>query len=176
MSTRYRLPDGTEVPPAIVTGPKPDFHVWIEHPTLGSISVDSALVSEVKPPLPPEPPNGTVLSNGIDAFIRCDDENNPGEGAWYCTGDKQIWTWAEVAPTIDPGYRSYVPDPAADAPELPWKLSADAHEFKVYMPSPCGSIQLALGDNYEDYDIDDAERIAVAILGGVRAAREVEQP
>lgn len=39
MTTRYRLPDGTEVPPSAIGGAKPNTHIWVKHPTLGSISI-----------------------------------------------------------------------------------------------------------------------------------------
>jgi len=66
------------------------------------------------PALPDEPPNGTVLRTAEgNVWIRDDDENFPGQGAWFTAGDKQQWGWVEVvADGADPSRRLVeLPDP-----------------------------------------------------------------
>lgn len=180
--TTYRLPDGAEVRPADSNLLKVQTlanHTWVIHPTLGAISCYTGLLTEVEPPLPPVP---DVLAVAIGDHVFCRDDDLDGPffacpGAPVC--HKRTYDWAELnelareegKPVIP-----LVPDPADDAPELPWTLKTHGWNLTVYRPKPEGTIQLTLGETYEDFGIDDAERIAVAILGGVRASREVDQP
>lgn len=178
MTAQYRLPDWLGGGTYAAVGNHHDDHgeslIKLDVPDVGVVRMPSRLLTEMLS----EPPNGSVYSTGDGLTLsRCDSDIDP-VGAWYLTGDKAILRWGFVAPMLaQPGWRRYVPDPADDAPALPWGRGVSrGHEFIVYQPSPQGTIQLALGDSCEDYAIEEAERIAVAILGGVRAAREVEQP
>lgn len=119
MITTYKLPDW-------MGGLTCRLHAHFEELGTSSVDVDNpdcswtyrltvprALLTEVAPALPPEPPNGAVISNGVDAWIRCDDENGAGP-LWFLTGNKQAWTWEEMHPSIaDPQWKRYVPESGA---------------------------------------------------------------
>lgn len=93
MSARFRLPDGTEA--TVNMDKRPVCTTWLEHPTLGLIGIAPDRLTEV----PGEPPNGEVLSDGLNVFTRQDDPDElDREGRWYCTGVERIYRWAELAP------------------------------------------------------------------------------
>jgi hypothetical protein len=123
----------------------------------------------VKPPLPEEPPNGTVISNGVDAWIRCDDENG-GDSNWYLTGNKQAWTWEEMQPgVLGLEWKHYVPDPVVSAPELPFReacgeIQANTPGYGMHNP-----VRIAIACDF--YTADDAEQIGLAILRAAHEAR-----
>jgi hypothetical protein len=134
--------------------------------------ISEHLLTAVRPPLPEEPPNGTVISNGADAWIRCDDENGGG-ALWYLTGNKQAWTWKEMRPDIAGAeWKRYVPDPVASAAELPWEyFDEDRIRFGVQLhhDEPLVSFDSTCPRYY--MPLADAEQMALAIL---RAAREAK--
>lgn len=172
--TTYRLPDGAEIASLDVNGSTDAARAWITHPTLGEILILRDKLTVVKPPLPPEPPDGTVYSNEADAVIRCDNESDP-EGRWETTGSGIFRRWSEVAPTVTgPGWRRYVPDPADDAPVLPLRLQqiSTGEWLATVQPSAAAAGQVFMEVESTDYDPATARAIAAAIL---RAAREVER-
>lgn len=107
--TTYRLPDGTVAEQAI-GHTTPNGRRWVHHPTLGLILIDVNKLIEVKPPLPPEPPNGAVvLDNQRDAWQR------RGDG-WEMCGAADSYSWERLNETFGPLRRMSVPDPAPSAP------------------------------------------------------------
>lgn len=122
--TTYKLPDGTEVASLDVNGSNIPNRVWVTHPTLGSIMIDRDKLTEVPPPLPAEPGNGFIGIAGDEVWERDDlaeQEGDAGEGEhWWRMGDTKPHTWEFVAVLAPNGLISLVPDPAVDAPSLPW--------------------------------------------------------
>lgn len=173
--TTYRLPDGAEVRAAdsnLAKAPTLANHTWVIHPTLGAISCYTGILAPVHPQQPPEPPDGTLFSNGADAVLRVDDPDNDTEGAWFFTGHKQLWRWDEVAREVTkPGWRRYIPDPADDAPSLPWTLGDHKDRIGV---TDNHLVWVNLKPDY--HSPDEAELRAKAMLRAAREAREVEQP
>lgn len=173
----YKLSDGTEAK-SIDAAARERLHgaslTWVVHPSLGPIAIGDDKLSPVTPPLPAEPANGTVLSDGFNAVIRCDDANDPDEGAWFMTGDKQTWCWDEVAPTITPDYRRYVPDPAAYSPghsswtdgdgdDIEIQQSAGFPDIPAYIVGSVNGVRLTAGQ---------CEEFAAALWRLARRARE----
>jgi len=125
--------DGTQVEmlidvrvPSIPGGP----WVWVAHPANGRMLVHADSLTRVPGPLPQEPPDGTVYSNGADAVVRCDDEEDP-EGRWYMTGREGFVRWAGVAALLvqDKGWRRYEP---VELPSLPWEcVDGDGDRLRV---------------------------------------------
>lgn len=155
--TTYRLPDGTEAT-ATLHGAK----AWVKHTTLGTILVDSDKLTEVKPPLPPEPPEGSVvLDHEGDAWQR--------HGSWRCPNDKDDRVlergWSLLNEEFGP-LRRLVPDPSADAPGLPWTLGD--HKDRVAVMDN-GLVWIFLEPDY--HSPEEARLRAAAIL---RAAREAD--
>lgn len=130
--TTYRLPDalgGAEV--EITSEPGQRLASFrIPGTNMGIITLAHSLLVEVKPPLPPEPTvDGTfvtVESEGpkVYAYSRRGAVRmsmHPDllpEYCWWWHDDTSWVSWAQVCAEGDPVVR--VPDPAADAPELPW--------------------------------------------------------
>lgn len=176
MTTRYKLPDGSEIASLDVNGSMSVDKAWVTHPTLGSILIDRDKLTEVSPP---EPPVGTVFSNGLNAITRCDPGTPGRPGDWYTTGDDSgPLGWETVALLVSqPSWRRYVPDPADDAPALPFAIHGDNGEtaFRVTVwPSlehpRTGSVTV-LG-NVSELSPAELKAAAAAMW---RAAREVEQ-
>lgn len=145
-------------------------NVLVVVPGVGLVSVPRNKLTEVVPALPEEPPNGAVISNGADAFMRCDDEADTGESRWYVTGEKQAWMWKEAQREMAHGgpWLRMVPDPAATA-ELPFALGSCERSAMV---NTLDGGRVALAIENEWYTPEEARRIAAAIL---RAAAEAER-
>lgn len=102
--TTYRLPDGIEVPRADDDGLVRGAGVWVEHPVYGTIAVERNRLTEVKPPLPPEPPAGSIVlvvsQRYGDAYMGHRNVwlHNEMLGGWVCFGDREhhISNWANV--------------------------------------------------------------------------------
>jgi hypothetical protein len=96
--TRYRLPD-------VLGGGELDRWHTVEAP-VGTIAfivnghlvcVAVKLLTEVEPPLPPEPPVGSVvLDRKGHAWQAVGPEFDDIPAAWYCTHDTMDQTWAEL--------------------------------------------------------------------------------
>lgn len=141
------------------------------------IIVPRDLLTEVKPPLPPEPPDGTVYGNGADAWIRCDGPEVDQPGRWWLTGSDVPDRWADhVGPLVSkPGWRRYVPDPADDAPELPWRLKDHAGNTVARVERSDANKDRLFVDLCNAHLKRDQVREVAAVLWAW-AAREVEQP
>jgi hypothetical protein len=63
-----------------------------------------------------------------------------------------------------------VPDPAANAPTLPWSIGSCERNAWVYTPKPEGVIYIEVGA--ADYTPGEVEQIAVALLTAARRCRE----
>lgn len=122
----YKLPDGAEVREAdgnLLSTPTLANHSWVIHPTLGAISCYTGLLSPVAPPLPAEPPaSSVVLDKDGDAWQRKDSDGRRWAAAVFTQGVGELsrCDWAGLNDLYGPLVR-LVPDPAADAPPLPWR-------------------------------------------------------
>lgn len=92
----------------------------------GLVYLPRKVLTEVKPPLPPEPPVGSVVLVGADpahdarsGLVSGLVSRRYGAG-WSTPGDDsgEFATWTEVCDGGPPVL--LVPDPLAEAPELPW--------------------------------------------------------
>lgn len=146
-TTRYKLPDWLGGHEVDVHGQRGDGQLIVTPRGIGPTGVNPTEIhidrNELTEVAPPEPPIGSVvLDQGGDAWQR-----GPGADLPWTGGHGGRCSCAHELP-------STCADRAAAAPELPWKLGADAEEFTVYKPTGRdGSIQLALGDTYEDLSL-----------------------
>lgn len=140
-------------------------------PGVGDIEVPGTCVTIVAPPLPPEPPNGTVvLDHEGDAWQR--------RGSWRSANDKDDRVlergWGLLNEEFGPLTR-LVPDPAHDAPALPLRLKdADGTLIARVEPSDANKDRIFIDIQYTHLTRGQAHEIAVAVWAW--AAREVEQP
>jgi len=83
------------------------------------VYVPRDLLTEVKPPLPPEPPVGSVVRNRYNqVYVRSGRETYP----WSLAGGVGTYDWVHVL-AKGPGWVApvlLVPDPLAEAPDLPY--------------------------------------------------------
>lgn len=138
MTTKYRLPDrlGGHVVKLLHGMARDDDRILVEDEVLGCFELPdewrrNGMLTEVVPPLPPEPPVGGFWACGTDSnllpfFRRWE------EGWLDVGGGSEYVTWADIVERSrrrakrDPV--QLVPDPAADAPELPYYLYGDQGE------------------------------------------------
>ena len=120
---RYRLPDalgGEEMDDLEEAGAPIGTVAFILEGHL--VCVARGLLTEVEPPLPPEPPVGSVVraqapgreSGGRWVFEHTDD------GVWYTTAHDRPYEWRDLragAPVL------LVPDPFGEPVELPWRCN-----------------------------------------------------
>lgn len=145
-------------------------NVRVTLPDGKTVTVPVEMATEVSPLVPPEPPNGTVMSDGTSVVIRCDDADDP-EGRWWGDGWTEFERWHAIGSNLaTQGWQRYVPDPAATAPALPWRLGSCERNAWVYMPKPEGEIYLDIGA--ADYTPGEVEQIATALLTAARRCRE----
>lgn len=79
--------------------------------------------------------------------------------------------WAHITSRYGP-LRRLIPDPADDAPALPWHIDSCGVSARVHLDS--GNPRLVCIEVVDNgYTPDEARQIAAAILRGVR---EAEQP
>ena len=196
MSKIYTLPDGVEVTQAS-TGMSAALGdgAWVNHPAYGLINVDQHLLVEVTPPLPAEPPNGTVLryrkpnpswSEGktdrpreIVTIAWRDDYLGNGDKRWRVSHHAdELYAWAEMQP--DPGETvvELVPDPAVDSPDLPWFcLDDDDDRLRVLVSPETGAIEVSVTPSATgrmcivNPDPDQAETAGWALIEAARRAR-----
>jgi hypothetical protein len=141
MTVRYRLPDslgGHEVyvvPPCPGASPPMigcEAAALVAFPgTTRRMIMPEEWLTEVEPPLPPEPEDGTDLRVGEAVFSRRDDwsETN-GEYRWYSTlVSHGPYDWRRINELYEGEWVRLVPDPAVDAPPLPYSLTRDDREI-----------------------------------------------
>lgn len=133
--------------------------------------LDQGALTEVKPPLPPEPPVRTVvLDREGDAWIRNASEDRP----WACFDLSA--DWKHLNDRYGP-VTVMVPDPVASAPELPFSLDSCNVVATVAVDRDNAGTFVAIcacnldHQESERYTPDEAERIGYAILRAAREAR-----
>ena len=120
---RYRLPedvfDGGEYEGSLTTfAGEP----WVRFDVDGvRFYVGLDALTEVKPPLPEEPPDLTVLRAGTAVYQR-DDGGGPMH-RWWMAGRAQSTDWPSIA---DLAFTRLVPEPFAEPVELPWQATGGA--------------------------------------------------
>lgn len=146
-TTTYRLPDdlggwpvrvvdvwamGMDVRAFITEGPYKDSWITLRPRKLVAVA----------PPLPPEPPAGSV----VRALMPDEDEpwiferanNSWGDGGWYNTGQTKRYVWAALCQRGTPVL--LVPDPFHSAPKLPWRAPcATNQDGSLVVCEPDGS-------------------------------------
>jgi hypothetical protein len=82
------------------------------------VTVPASDVVSIKPPLPEEPPVGSVVRMGEDGlvFLRGDTDDSPYH--WLCAGSPAGYTWEQICVYGTPV--RLVPDPQAEPVTLPW--------------------------------------------------------
>jgi hypothetical protein len=174
--TTYTLPDGTEVPTASGHTPYPDPATWVHHPTLGWIMIGRDKLTEVPPPLPTEPEEGSFALVQIgegDDYHREVWERQAGE--WWRVG-------ARVAKRIGLDWEELhqrgtvtvlIPDPADTAPTLPFCRSVgDGRQIAVERSAIPGHVYVE-ADN-ADVDVSLLGDFVAALALAVRQAREAQ--
>jgi len=113
------------------------------------VVVHRELLTSVKPPLPPEPPVGSI--------VRCDEGyihiRQSGRG-WTGHDADRFTSWPLICRDCD-GAVPLVPDPLVGAPELPWRsdgggLEVVVSEFNggVYIEDRDGGHTTVVGPRY----------------------------
>lgn len=154
-------------------------HQWAEAIADPATAAPSKPMASVADPateqMPPEPPNGTVYSNGADAIVRVDSDIDE-DGRWYTTDQPDYQRWEDIAETVTgPGWRRYVPDPAAHAPELPLHIKNEAGiTIARIEESDSYEDRLFVDMEYQHLRRDRVRELASALWAW--AAREVQQP
>jgi len=96
-----------------------DWRFRFRIPDVGLVDVPAESLTEVKPPLPPEPPVGSVVldQNGRVWQSRAGRPGPDSVSQWQSVmGGQQPWTYVgTLKPTL------LVPDPFAEPVELPWE-------------------------------------------------------
>jgi len=103
-------------------------------------------LGEVKPALPPEPPNFSTVRVGKAAFVRND---GSGGANWYGPGGWLGWPALCETAMTDTGFPPVllVPDPVAEAPDLPFTAhdEGDDTDLRLREPDKDGHIPVTLG-------------------------------
>lgn len=126
-------------------------------------------VEVLESPLPAEWPNRTVLHDGNATWERDDtaaEVGGRGDAHWWYApdGDRVSYTYAEMLRTARQLTR-LVPDPAADAPTLPWEHTDGAGDtVTVEAPSPERATINIPGGDYVNLSRDKARELAGALL------------
>jgi len=152
--------------------------VWLlrfDIPGVGRIRVQREALVEVEEPLPPEPPNFSVVRVGVRPFSRNDDAPRDGGRNWH--GPSSAETWREVCDIAreSTGFPPVllVPDPLTEAPELPWEVDLSVGILTVSAPDDPdtgGRIRVGVADreNRESarlwFDRDVAGQMGLALL------------
>lgn len=166
---RYKLPDGTEVTD-LATAPNGAVRrMWIEHPTLGPIYIEHGKLAEIIRPTWADAP---VVMIGDEAWTHTVKQvENESRERWYnprygyLTADDLI-QHADGEPIMP-----FVPAPAVDAPELPWRPKHWKGGGDPEISLVSDEIRLRNGFSWIQIPMAEAVRAACAIL---RAAREAE--
>lgn len=182
--TTYKLPEwlggGTYEAVGIHHDDHGESMIRLDIPGVGTRRLPSDLLTEVKPPLPPEPEDGYVGRAGRFVWERDDRAEQQGEAGpgkhWWRPGDDRTYTWEavhEINTNAGADLVRLVADPADDAPELPWTLDSCRRRASVGTPKH-GTVVVDVPG--VDYTPGECEQIARALLSAARAVREVEQP
>lgn len=179
--TRYQLPDalGGMVLPEDTGGQREVLTdgttaVWLlrfDIPGVGRVRVQKEALVEVKPPLPPEPPRGAVIKVGEALFHHHLRESAVG---WVNLRTDSWTTWEALHRRNDGVPVLLVPDPLADAPELPWVRNVSAGQLNVGVSGQDTRVVVGVTDQHDDrasvwIDPLTARRMGLALL---RAAAE----
>jgi hypothetical protein len=168
--TRYQLPDalgGGEYDEAPITGAIASCKGFIIDGH--TVAVHEALLTEVVPPLPPEPPPGSV----VRACGRVFEQRPDGEpGRWFDTWTNGWTRWSKVCEEGPPAL--LVPDPLAGAPELPWEHRfTDGGPLKVCISS--ASNRAAYVEGWGHLTAEEARTMGLALLAAATAEDAVER-
>lgn len=130
MITRYRLPESlggceatvVEVDPALQLGGFPA-HV-LRTDTGTWLVAQQRDLTEVKPPLPPEPPHGAIVhvQHPHGGFVAERDDHAPNTtppNYWWTTNEAGPIDWTDLASGAE-RITKLVPDPFAEPVALPW--------------------------------------------------------
>lgn len=183
---RYRLPDvlGGMVLPEDTGGILDIQHgdeVWLlrfDIPGVGVVRVQREALVEVAPPLPPEPPDWTVVgirqSSGNYLVLQRQPVITVEDSAWFIAGDHKCerHDWAEVCAFGPPVL--LVPDPLTDAPALPWygAPASSTRRLTVKKASTSDAVaQVEVGESFVAVNAETARQFGLALL---RAASERE--
>lgn len=122
---RYKAADGAEVVEYLDGKAASKDFMWVEHPTLGLIQVTRRRLTELPPPLPPEPSEPGFYLGFVP---RCDPfiVERQADGWLNVSARTFAKSWEELHDDW-PGIEliRLVPDPLAEAPELPWEYVDD---------------------------------------------------
>jgi hypothetical protein len=125
-TTRYRLPEALGGGECRVLNPPSGNGVYVRV-TLGegdeafTIDIDRNLLTEIREPLPEEPPFGAVVMVDGEA---CQHFDTPYEEelVWAIVGSPKRISWVQLCDLALPGEPTrLIPDPFAEPVELPWK-------------------------------------------------------
>lgn len=170
--TQYKLPDQLGGGEVDAVEYDKDGQTWIWFP-IGEwmMHCRSDALTKVEPPLPPEPPIGTVmLDKDGDVWQR---DNETSDYGWVGTAVPARVPWECLNAKYGPLTR-LVPDPADDAPALPWECDdEDGDELRIE-PTSRTDLAAFIKTTRAGVRLTAADaRLAAAAL--LRAAREVEQ-
>lgn len=146
MGTRYRLPDALGGGECTLIGQRrPDGLYGRVQVGEGddAISIDllRSLLTEVEPPLPPEPPfRAVVLDRERDCWQLGDGWSSP-----FSTAEL---SWLELNKNYGP-LVVLVPDPLAEAPELPWVCETPTGSITINDRGD-GRVQVAIVDQHDE--------------------------
>jgi len=133
------------------------------------VSLARSLLTEVEPPLPPEPAPGSVL--------RCNDgylHIRRGSGMARSDHREGYSTWAEIVASHDQPLVRLVPDPFAEPVELPWRQRIGKYSTATVSRTVVGEITLSLDSGGRvmapDLTTADAKSIARALWAAADAA------
>lgn len=143
MSTRYRLPDElgghpvTVVQPHVADSGMRDVIVQLDGESFPA-ALPMTLLVEVVPPLPPEPPVGSIVAAGyadnpLPIYRRWDE-------GWYAVGLQDGYSgWAEIcALSMErAGVAPRLLVPAPEPVELPWRSEDGAVEVDAAVGCGC---------------------------------------
>jgi hypothetical protein len=121
MGARYRLPEvlgGGEVEAARFRTELPG-HTAVDVPGVGTVILHTGVLTELTPPLPPEPTSGVVRCDAGYIHIK--------QGPSWTGHNGVFTTWVSIHRDCE-GAVLLVPDPLAEAPELPWSGIAGSND------------------------------------------------
>lgn len=183
MATRYRLPDALGGGECTIKDKDqrygPDRYV---RATVGegdeAITVDllRGLLTEVKAPLPEEPPVGAIVMVDGEA-VQHFDEPYEGKFDWASVGSPKRLSWVQLCDLALPGTPTrLVPDPFAEPVTLPLRLICAASQGEVLeIANPDTDSQIPVlvhGRGTVWLDADQARTAAGALMAAADAAEK----
>lgn len=173
--TRYKLPAVLGLAECVFHSAGHDEGNWIVELTDVvpgmRLELPASMLTEVKPPLPEEPPVGAVLLDySGTAWQRF---TVLGGTNWNSTGDDpNVTTWEGLQ---DEGPLTHlVPDPFAEPVELPWEhKDRDGYSMGVYESQrPWAAARVGCGDHCADLTPDACREMANALVTAADAAEK----